>query len=346
MYSFGIIHHQLSKTSMSFMNFQPSEYLSQEETDNGLRLVIKEGVATEAMSVLTGGTFLVAMALKSGASNFQVGLLASLPAFTNVFQLLSIHLVQRYNNRRAIAVICNVMARFPLLVAGALPFIITGTTSVGVLIFLLFFHYFFGSLAGASWNSWMKDLIPETKLGTFFSRRIRLTQTLNVTVSLALALALDYIKKVNPGMELPAFSCLFIGGGIMGLLATYLLSKTPEPAGFLPKENILRLFKKPLVNKNFRNLLLFNSCWAFALNIATPFFSVFMIKKLGLSLTCIITLAILGQLAGIFAVKIWGRYTDAYSNKTILKIAAPLYLLCLLIWTFAGASSSLVSTSL
>lgn len=324
------------------MNITPSEYLSQRQTVKGLDLVIKEGLTSEAMSALTGGTFLVAMAILLGASNVQIGLLAALPTLTNIFQLLAIWLLQKYNNRRAIAVLCNAFARFPLLIIGALPFLFTTGTSIGVLIFLLFFHYFFGSVAGASWNSWMKDLVPEKKLGTYFSHRTRLTQTLNVFLSLILALVLDYVKKVHPHMELTTYGVMFIGGGILGLLGTWLLSRTPEPVSYLPRENVFKLFKRPLKDKNFRNLLFFNSFWSFALNIATPFFTVYMMKNLALPLSYIISFAILGQVAGIFAVKIWGKYSDHYSNKTIIKIAAPIYIFCILAWPLAGMPSSFV----
>src|SRR5215218_4755269 len=245
------------------MNLKPSEHLSQKQITRGLHLVIKDGLSAEAMSALTGGTFLVALALQLGASNFQIGLLAALPTLTNIFQLLAIWLVQKYNNRRAVTVISNLFARFPLLIIGLLPFLFTTGTSIQVLIFLLFFHYFFGSVAGASWNSWMKDLVPEKKLGAYFSHRSRLTQTLNVVLSLAIALGLDYVKLHAPGKELIAYSCMFLGGGALGLLGTYILSKTPEPKAHLTKENLVKLFRKPLKDGNFRNLLIFNSFWAF-----------------------------------------------------------------------------------
>src|SRR6476646_9097555 len=142
------------------MNLRPhKEQLSEQQIQSGLKLVIKDGLAAEAMTAFTGGAFLVAMALLMGANNFQIGLLAALPTFTNLFQLLSIWLVRRYNNRRAIAVICGLLARFPLLVIGSLPFIFSSSTSVEVLIFFLFFYYLFGSIAGPAWNSWMKDLV-------------------------------------------------------------------------------------------------------------------------------------------------------------------------------------------
>src|SRR6478672_11640891 len=103
------------------MNLRPSKYITEKQVNIGLKLVIKDGLATEAMTALTGGAFLVSIALLMGASNFQIGVLASLPTFTNIFQLLSIWLVRKYNNRRAVTVICAIFARSPLLVIGSLP---------------------------------------------------------------------------------------------------------------------------------------------------------------------------------------------------------------------------------
>ena len=105
------------------MNLRPQKELTEQEIQKGLRLVIVDGLAAEAMTTLTGGAFLVAMALLMGANNFQIGLLAAMPTFTNLFQLISIWLVRRYNNRRAVAVLCGLLARFPLLVIGSLPFL-------------------------------------------------------------------------------------------------------------------------------------------------------------------------------------------------------------------------------
>jgi hypothetical protein len=95
------------------MMFSPKQTLTDDELKKGLKLLIIDGLTAEAMTTLTGGAFLVAMALLLGASNFQIGLLAALPTITNLLQLLSIWLVRRFNNRRAIAVLCGLFARVP-----------------------------------------------------------------------------------------------------------------------------------------------------------------------------------------------------------------------------------------
>ena len=128
------------------MKLNPSLTLRHREITRGLDLVIKEGLTSEAMSTLTGGTFLMAMALLLGASNFQIGLVAALPTITNGFQIITTWLLQKYNNRRATAVIANGLARLPLLLIGMLPLIFSADTSFATIIFILVFHYLFGSI--------------------------------------------------------------------------------------------------------------------------------------------------------------------------------------------------------
>ena len=113
-----------------------------------------------------------------------------------------------------------------------------------------------------------------------------------------------------------------------------------EPQSHHANENIFKLFRKPLQNPNFRNLLIFNSAWVFALNIAIPFFFVYMMKTIGLPLSYIIGLGILTQLSSIVTIKLWGRYADNYSNKTIIAICSPLYICCIVAWCFVGMSAN------
>ncbi|UYQ94086.1 MFS transporter [Chitinophaga horti] len=325
------------------MSLRPSEHLSETAVKKGLNLVILDGLATEAMVVFTAGSILTALALGLGATNFQIGLLAALPTFTNVFQLLTIWLVQRFNNRRAIAVICSTLARTPIVIIGLLPFLFSTGTSLYTLFCLLFLHYFFGSVSGASWNSWMKDLVPGDILGSFFSRRTRYTQTLNVTLSLGTALVAEYVKNNYPGREIETYTSLFLLGGIFGLSGVLALYRTPEPKQVLEKENIFGMLKRPFKDQNFRRLLVFNACWIFALSLATPFVTVYMLRTLEIPLSYIIGLGILSQLSSIFSLNIWGKYIDKFSNKNVILICAPLYIACFITWALIAKESTFVT---
>lgn len=321
--------------------WKPVPKLTQEDTERGMKLVIGDGLAAEVMTTLTSGAFLVAMALMLGASNLQIGVLSALPTFTNIFQLISIWLVRRSNNRRVVTVICTILARIPLVVIGVIPLLFPGAASIHFLIVFLSCFYFFGSLAGPAWNAWIKDLVPESMLGSYFSRRGSYTQTLNVVLSLAAALGVDYIRRHYPRYELDTYYFLFLLAGAAGLTGAVILSRAPEPQMYMDKENVFRLLRRPLTDLNFVRLLVFNSAWVFAMNIAQPFFTVYMMKGMGLSLSSITTLTIISQLFGIFTIRIWGRFADRYSNKTIIAISAPLYIISLILWCFVGIYTKL-----
>jgi MFS family permease len=325
------------------MNLQPKEILTEKEVQCGMSLGIKEGLATETMTVLTSGAFLTAMSLLLGASNLQIGLIAALPAFSNISQLLTIWLVKRYNNRRAISVFFSVLGRIPILVIGVIALFFPNSISIQFIILFLFFNFFFASMAGLTWNAWMKDLIPEKIMGMYFSRRSSFLQTLNVCMSLVTALGIDYIKHHYPELELDAYGSMFVLGGLIGMLGVYLLSRIPEPKSFLGDENVFKLFILPLKDNNFLRLLVFNSFWVFSLNIAIPFFTVFLMKHMNYSLSYIITLTIISQLCSIATIRSWGIFADRYSNKTILSICAPIYIICIAAWSFVGVYTNFYS---
>jgi hypothetical protein len=86
------------------MRFAVKDTLTEDEIQVGLRNVIRDGLATRVMVTLTGGVFLVAFALKLGASNSMIGLLAAIPSLAQLIQIPSIYLVEKYRVRRAISV--------------------------------------------------------------------------------------------------------------------------------------------------------------------------------------------------------------------------------------------------
>ncbi len=317
------------------MRLTPKDILTEQDVQKGLKMVIWDGLTGEVTLALTGSTFIVAMALLLGATNIQIGLLGALPTLTNLAQLISIWLVKKFNNRRAVAVYCTYLARISLLFIGCL-IVFLQQTSIHLLLFFLFFYYFFTSIAGPSWNSWMKDLVPENLLGTYFSKRTRYTQTLNVVLSLGLALLLDHIRITWPEYELKAYALFFVVAGVTGLIGGYLLSKAPEPRSQLSDIDIFSLFKLPLRNRNFRKLLIFNSFWVFALNVAAPFFTVFLLRGLGLPLTYLIVLVVISQVVSIITIRGWGTFSDRYSNKTILGLSTPIYIATIIAWCFVG----------
>src|SRR5262245_25931777 len=84
-----------------------------------LRLVLIDGLASEAMGTLTTGILLVGFALELGASNLAIGVLAAVPFFVQLIQLPAVALVERLRDRRAICAWACGIGRVFVLVAAA-----------------------------------------------------------------------------------------------------------------------------------------------------------------------------------------------------------------------------------
>jgi MFS family permease len=318
------------------MLFKPEETLTESQAQSALKNINRDGMAAQAMGVLTGGAFLIAFAIKLGASNFVIGLLASIGPLSQLLQLPSILIVEKVRNRRLITVIATALSRIGWLIIAISPFIFPPGIAIGVLLTLLVIVSALGAVAACSWSSWMRDVIPEKVMGSFFSKRMRLATAVGIGLSLLASVYLDFWEKTYLEHELAGYSILFVVGFMAGLVGLLFLAKTPEKRMPLPegKLKILQLLRQPFQDENFRKLMVFLCSWSFAVNLAAPFFMVFMLKGLNLSMSLVIGLSILSQISNFSSLGLWGRYTDRFSNKSVLAICGPLFILSILAWTF------------
>jgi MFS family permease len=316
-----------------------SAEISAPEERRVLRLILYDALASEAMGTLTTGVFLVGFAVALGADNFAIGVLAAVPFCVQLLQIPAVLLVERWRARRDICVFSTAIGRAFLLGAAAAP-LIGGSLGVIALIAGLTVYQAMAAIAGCAWNSWMRDLVPSTQFGRFFGKRTVATTAISVTLAMGGGLLIDFWKQFQPDYKVFGYSLLFLIAAVVGYVGVYLLRITPDRP-MAPTEKALpptSLLLAPLRELNFRRLIIFLSSWNFAANLAAPFFTVYMLKTLGYSMTTVLVLTIVSQLSNMAALGMWGALIDRFSNKAVLEITAPLFLGCTLGWAFTGVA--------
>jgi MFS family permease len=244
-------------------------------------------------------------------------------------------MVEKYRNRRAISMYASAVSRMFLLLIALIPFLFSIETGLIFLIAMLLLHLSFSAIGGCSWNSWMRDLVPEDRLGSFFSKRMSLSMAISIPLSLGAGFYIDYWEKIFPEYELYSYAILFFFGFLAGMLGVYFISTIPEPRmAANGKTDFFKLIAKPFKDANFKNLIMFLGTWNFAINLAAPFFTVYMLKSLDLKMSLVIILMVLSQVINITFFRIWGRLSDRFSNKSVLGVSGPLFIACTLAWTF------------
>ena len=314
----------------------PRATISPEERARGLRFLLIDAAFATAIGALNSGVVLLALALHVGASEIEIGVIAAIPLLTQMLQAPAVTLVERVRRRRLISVACVFGARLALPVYAAVPLIPDRNIAVGVLVAAALLHYGLNAVGACSWNSWMRDLLPEEQLGAFFARRNLYGTVVGAVATLLAAFALQRAGRSDVGGD-RVYVALYLIGFLCGLASTAALARVPEPwmGRRRGRPSLRRLLLRPLRDRNFRSVLRYLASWQFAVNLATPFFTVYFVRELGFTVGFVLTLTVASQLANAAVVRGWGSLSDRFTNKSVLTVASPLYLLCIAGMIFA-----------
>ncbi|MXZ90673.1 MAG: MFS transporter [Chloroflexi bacterium] len=320
---------------------RPSPTLSSQETRRSQRLMMWGAVSGGAMFSLGSGGFMAAYALALGANNLQVGILAALPPVSQVVQLPAILAVERFRKRKAIGLPAWFLGQLPWVLIAAVPFLLNtpGSLAISAVIILLALRGLFNPVWVTAQNSWMRDLIPQEMLGRFYSRRLGTMTATVVIVGLTGSFFVRWWQGYAPPEHaIYAFSFLLLGGWLtFGIIGPALVGFSkeplmpPAPASDRPAWAILL---EPLRDADFRRLFRFLFLWNFAMNLAVPFFAVYMLTRLDFSLPVVIGFTMLSQVTNVLFIRVWGAMADRFGSKTVMSLSASLFLLVIIGWVF------------
>ncbi|BCX47933.1 MFS transporter [Haloferula helveola] len=314
--------------------YTPTDSLSEADQQKGLKVLFYESLSSHAMTLLVTGAFLPGMALALGASNFIIGLLASFAPIAQMAQIPAILIVEKVGLRKLLTVAFGLFSRLALVAAALVPFF--APEGSAVFLFTLFMVIFFigGSFAGCSRASLIKDLVPEKQRGSILASRLAAATALGAVLSVAAGFSIDGLTKLLN--EPAAYAVIFLVAAACGLFGAASVAWMPEPR--MPKRTDgggwISSLARPVKDPNFRRVLIFSAAWSFTVIMSGAFFTVYMLKRIGIPMSWVILLAVLSQVTNIYFFRLWGRISDRFSNKSVLAVSVPLFIVLLLLYPF------------
>lgn len=300
-----------------------------------LRYSLKEGIAWSTSFAL-GPSYIAPYAIALKANNFQIGLLTSVPTIAaNLTEIRTPKLMMKTSRKKIVTLGDFLQALMLLPIASvALIYPIVGPNSLiapSILIILYTIYLMLNSFTNPAWSSWMGDLVREKERGRFFSRRNTLTGIASIS---AMLVAGVFLNLLTAQQALFGFAALFVLSSVALLVSWYYFRKQYEPKFVYRDEFFFSFtdFLKRMKNNNFGRFTIYVSLMIFALNLANPFFAVYMLSNLNFSYLTFVSILLSYSIAGVVSLRLWGRFCDRYGNLLVLKICGFLVPLTPIMW--------------
>lgn len=285
--------------------------------DRSLRHSIKDGVY---FSLMTGGaeTYFSAFAVFLKATTAQIGLLASLPPLLASFmQILSAWLGRVTGHRRQIIVWGALLQAATLIPLALLPYFFPDY-GVTLLVICAVVYYCGPNLGSPQWGSLMGDLVPESRRGRFFALRTRLSSIASFSALIGAGLVLEGYDAL--GFTYWGFVSIFGIAALARLASAYHLAAMIDPPGHVAALEVAwhRDLWQGMHSTGLFRFTLFFASMQFAVAIASPFFTLYMLRDLGFSYVEFMVNSAISVCVQFLTLNRWGRLSDLFGNRLIL----------------------------
>ncbi|GAB4579709.1 MAG: MFS transporter [Anaerolineales bacterium] len=259
--------------------------------------------------------FVTLFALAYGASKGQVGLVTAAGNLLGAISLFpGAQLVERWGRRKAVVVWSGGgISRVILLLMAVFPFFIDQPIwGIMAIVILNGLRAFTANLSNPAWTSMVADLVPNAMRGRYFSSR-------NVAMGLAALVVAPLAGRIiSAGNEWAhssvfGYQVIFFLAFAFGMVSTFAFQRIAEPpmteeeARPHQRGDLRRALR---AHPEFVWLVIGAFVWNTALQIAAPFFNVYMVQALGATTTMVGIVASISSLTSLIGQRFWGRWMD------------------------------------
>jgi MFS family permease len=289
--------------------------------------------ASESIVIAYLSLFVLAL----GATRAQIGLMSSLSSLSAALLLLpGAAIVERWGRRKQIVVLSGGgVSRIALLLLALVPLAFAGPAAVYVAIALAIVRSAATNLGVPAWISLTADIVPLKWRGRYFSSRNMAMEVAKMVMTLLVGQLIAYVGA--PGGYQLAMGLAFA----VGIASTYSFARLEEESPSAPsipqtatrrgpQESLLRHLR---AHPEFLSFCTMAALWNFSLNIAGPFFNVYLVEGLGASAGIVGVLGVIAPLAALPGQRLLGPLADRWGPRRVQLLTGLLIPLLPLAWT-------------
>lgn len=281
-----------------------------------LALIRADGIAFSLMVGL-GETYLVAFALAVGTSDVFAGLLASLPLVAGgVLQLLAPSAMHRAPSYRAWVILfagLQATTFLPLVIAAVL-----GRASPSLLFACAAIYWAAGLATAPAWNAWMSQLVPARIRSNYFGARQGAAQVGVLAGLVAGGVILDQFAD-----DPRSFAVLFAAAFVCRSVSVFVISRQSVPVGRpRPEKAHARALLSRAWKSRSREVIVNVVIVHFAVHLASPFFTPFLLVQTRLSYAEFMLLLAANFMGKILSYPMLGRLARRAGVRQLMAVGA------------------------
>lgn len=296
-----------------------------------LRVSTYDGICASVMIGFTQDYFIPFLLVLGGTAK-QVALLTALPNFfASIIQIKTADFAVRLKSRKKVFLIFVFLQTLTILPMAFIAFL--NSSQIVLYITAVVCFTICGAFSLPAWSSLMADYIEHDKRGAYFGWRNKITGFVMMGAAFVAGCVLHGMKNVNVFF---GFGVIFIFAFIFRLISWYFLMQMYELPVESKKESYFSFFDfiSRLKTSNFAKFVMFGSMMTFSVNIAAPYFSVFMLRDLKFSYLLYTVVTVSATLTIYALINRWGRHADHIGNLKVIKFTAPCIAIVPLLWIF------------
>ncbi len=285
--------------------------MKKEVVESNLKYVVWSGSSWAIFDALTA-SFLVVFAVALGASNTFVGVLTAVMYLAALVAELPGAKLLDFFSKKIIVAMTGILGRLGWVLVAFVPFL---TDRPLVWLIVVYAYIRLVELLGEpGWVALVADVIPERMRGVVFGKRNMMIGLSGFVASLLAGFYLDLFPKES----FVGFSSLFITGAVWAFLTWFCVLQIQEPR---EKDHLHHSFADAFsFSPTLWRFTMVCAVFYFAVMIASPFFTVYMLRDLGLSYKWFVIAGGFATLARVLSQYHFGRLVDRVGDRSVALV--------------------------
>lgn len=320
---------------MTFPNLQSYWQLLRDKTTDGSdtqfqrnqKINVAQGILA-IMAINLVNPFLSIFAIKNGATDYQVALLASAPALVSVLSMIpGARYIDKHAKKQKVTMITMIFHRCFYLVLACIPFF-HPSIRASLLVATIALMNLPGAISTISWQSYIARVIPPALRPQSIATRNKMQNLVGTCFTLLAGRFLD-IASYPLGYQLAFFTSF-----LLAMAEIWVFSRMDEPElpgdaeielrahTAQPKTSLLQSLKNVLQEirqeKRFLRFCVASLSFNFAMMIPWSLFSLYQVRILGANNTWVSLLSLINTGGSLIGYGFWTRYSQKHGNLATL----------------------------